>query len=267
MKLGVRKIVNKLGIDFYKYTNTSINPIVLNEKYRKIIEETVFLFEHYHNYKFPLNETRIELLHQLIGTNISEALSILHCLNLSLKNEGDICEFGVAQGSTSTLMANEINSLKGKNLWLFDSFEGLPKPTEKDLLKDDIFNLGSMEAYQGTMACGLNMVSSRLKAIEFSENRTKVVAGFIENTIKYDNLPKKVCFAYVDFDFYEPIKIALEFLLGRMDKGSYIIVDDYDWFSTGAKTAVDEFVNAFSDKVKLTVANKTLGYFAIIEIL
>lgn len=267
MKLGVRKIVNKFGIDFYKYSNTSINPVVLNDKYRKLIEEAIFLFENYQNFKFPENKSRLELLHNLIGTNISEALSILHCLNLSLKNDGDICEFGVAQGSTSALMANEIGSTTNKNLWLFDSFEGLPKPTEKDLLKDDIFNLGSMEAYQGTMACGLNMVSSRLKALQFSENRTKVVAGFIENTIKYENLPKKVCFAYVDFDFYEPIKIALEFLLTRMDKGSYIVVDDYDWFSTGAKTAVDEFVSEFAGKIKLTVANKSLGYFAILEVL
>ena len=36
-------------------------------------------------------------------------------------------------------------------LHLFDSFEGLPMPTERDQLKDDIFALGSMAAYAGAM--------------------------------------------------------------------------------------------------------------------
>ena len=74
---------------------------------------------------------------------------------------GDICEFGVAQGTTSALMSNEIKGLKERNLWLFDSFEGLPMPTEKDQLKDDIFSLGSIEAYKGTMACGIDQVSRK----------------------------------------------------------------------------------------------------------
>jgi hypothetical protein len=267
MKRIVKKILNKAGLGFYSTKGFDVNPVVLKNKYSDLVNETIFLFEQYKQFSFPEVAGRKELLNKLIGTNISEALSILHCLNLSLKNDGDICEFGVAQGSTSALMANEIHERTTKNIWLFDSFEGLPKPTEKDLLKDDIFNLGSMEAYQGTMACGLDMVSARLKAINFPKNRVKVVAGFIEQTINYSNLPEKVCFAYVDFDFYEPIKIALAFLINHMDKGSYIVVDDYDWFSTGAKTAVDEFVNTYNNKVKLEVAPKPLGHFAMIEIL
>lgn len=267
MKTIARKILNKAGLGFYNTKGFEVNPVVLNNKYSDLVNETVYLFEQYKQFTFPEVAGRKELLNKLIGTNISEALSILQCLNLSLKNNGDICEFGVAQGSTSALMANEIHKRTNKNIWLFDSFEGLPKPTEKDLLKDDIFNLGSMEAYQGTMACGLDMVSARLKDINFPKDRVKVVAGFIEQTIHYNNLPEKVCFAYVDFDFYEPIKIALEFLINRMDKGSYIVVDDYDWFSTGAKTAVDEFVAAFGNRVKLEVAPKQLGYFAMLEVL
>ncbi len=77
---------------------------------------------------------------------------VLH-LNRALGLDGDVCEFGVAQGATSALIANEIRGTE-KDLWLFDSFEGLPKPTDHDILIDDIFNLGSIDRYQGTMACG-----------------------------------------------------------------------------------------------------------------
>src|SRR5450432_2735554 len=191
----------------------------------------------------PQSERRAELLAKLEGTHIGEAIYLLNALHSSIGLPGDICQFGVAQGSTSALMANEI-STTDKKLWLFDSFEGLPRPTDKDVLIDDIFNLGSMENYTGTMATKPEEVVCRLKSISFPLSRVQIVPGFIENTIHKAALPKTVCFSYVDFDFYEPIKIALEFLHERMPVGGHIVVDDYGYFSAGAKTAVDEFVAA-----------------------
>lgn len=48
-------------------------------------------------------------------------------------------------------------------------------------------------------------------------------------------LPKKASFVYVDFDFYEPIPIALYYFYGTIGVAAKIIIDDYDWFSTGPK--------------------------------
>jgi hypothetical protein len=261
----LKRVVNAIGLDIIKHNSEITNPTLLHEKYQTLIKETIFLFEKHDGYQLPNNPKRVKLLSKLLGTNISEGLSIISCLNKALSKPGDVCEFGVAQGTTSALMANEINGLKDKNLWLFDSFEGLPMPTEKDQLKDDIFSLGSMEAYIGTMACGLDQVSARLQEISFPKTNTKVIPGFIEQTIHLKNLPEKVCFAYVDFDFYEPILIALNFLHTRMEPGSFVVVDDYDWFSTGAKTAVDEFFDQHKNAYKLTVPDKTLGHFAVLE--
>src|SRR5450755_2563393 len=81
----------------------------------------------------PVPEGRSELLAKLLGTQLSEAVYIINCLHRSLKLPGDVCEFGIAQGATSALLANEIRDTD-KLLWLFDSFEGLPTPTEKDSL-------------------------------------------------------------------------------------------------------------------------------------
>jgi len=156
-----------------------------------------------------------------------------------------VCEFGVAQGATSALIANEIRN-SGKSLWLFDSFKGLPRPGAKDVLIDDIFGLGSIEKYAGAMAHGQNEVLARLKVIDFPLNSVQLVAGFIEDTIRYPGLPAVICFAYVDFDFYEPIKVTLEFLHVRLPSGTHVLVDDYGWFSSGAKAAVDEFVAAYA---------------------
>ena len=214
------------------------------------------------------NDTRPKLLSQLQGTPPSEAYFIIQALAKCESIDGDACEFGVAQGETSALIANEISSFNQKRLHLFDSFEGLPKPSEKDHLKHDIFSLGSMEAYEGTMSCSENMVRSRLAGISFPQHRYLIHRGFIEDVINIDdNLPKQVCFAYVDFDFYNPIKMTLEFLHLRTPTGAIIIVDDYDFFSSGAKTAVDEFINeknSVKESYDFVVPDKCYGHFAIL---
>jgi O-methyltransferase len=214
------------------------------------------------------NRMRAEIAARLLGTPPSEAFFIIEAIAKTNSIEGAVCEFGVAQGETSALIANEIRK-SNKIFHLFDSFEGLPKPTVKDQLKDDIFKLGSMEAYEGTMNCNERLVTQRLKDISFDSERSVIHKGFIEKIIHEDRrLPEKVSFAYIDFDFYEPILITLNFLHEVTPEGGIFIVDDYDFFSTGVKTAVDEFIN---DKNKLKncydieIPDKKLGSFAILS--
>ena len=203
----------------------------------------------------------------MLGTPPSEAYFIIHALAKCKSNSGDVCEFGVAQGETSALIANEIRPGE-KILHLFDSFEGLPKPSEKDQLIDDIFSLGSIEAYKGTMACPEDMVRARLDAISFPLQRVHIHKGFIDKVLTEDsNLPKKISFAYVDFDFYNPIKITLNFIHDVSSAGTIIIVDDYGFFSAGAKTAVDEFLeemNTSETTYDCIVPDSRFGHFAVL---
>ncbi len=60
-----------------------------------------------------------------------------------------------------------------KKLWLFDSFQGLPKPTDKDVLINDISNAGSIEAYEGAMAVPVEEVQKRLSEIRFSSRKSE----------------------------------------------------------------------------------------------
>jgi len=213
------------------------------------------------------NKNRAKLLARLIGTLPSEAYFIVLALAECKDVDGDICEFGVAQGETSALIASEIES-SNKTFHLFDSFEGLPEPTEKDQLIDDIFSLGSMEAYAGKMSCPEKLVRARLKAISFSSDRYVIHKGYFDRVLREDpNLPQKVCFAYLDFDFYEPIKVVLEFLHQASSEGTIIVVDDYGFFSTGVKTAVDEFLEEKNSKsiiYECLVPNTQYGHFAVL---
>ncbi len=214
------------------------------------------------------NANRPRLLARLSGTPPSEAYFLIQALLRTRDIPGDVCEFGVAQGETSALIANEIASSGSKRLHLFDSFEGLPKPSEKDRLKDDLFDLGSIEAYAGTMSFPEAWVRGRLDALGFPASRYEIHKGWIERVLDEDKVvPKSVSFAYVDFDFYEPIRAALRFIHDTASRGAVIIVDDYDFFSTGAKSAVDEFLEetgGHGAAYDIFVPDPRYGHFAVL---
>ena len=213
----------------------------------------------------PKREGREILLNDLIGTTVSEAIYILQWLHQSLRVDGDICEFGVAQGATSRLLAAEILPLADRKLWLFDSFEGLPAPTAEDKLIHDIFKLGSMDRYQGTMASPEGLVLEKLAGIEFPRERTKIKKGWIKDTAKSGELPDKVAFAYLDFDLYEPIKDGLSFIDPLMPVGGGIVVDDYGFFSEGAQLAVDQFVSQTGGRYEFIMPLPFAGHFCLLR--
>jgi hypothetical protein len=213
--------------------------------------------------ELPERERRHDLLARLEGTGTSEALYVIAHLHRSLGIDGDVCEFGVAQGATSALIANELLATE-KHLWLFDSFAGLPKPSAKDVLIHDIFKLGSIARYEGRMAFTQRQVLRRLRAVSFPPSRVTLVPGFIEETVRRADVPRRVCFAYVDFDFYQPIKTALEYLDGVVPPGGLVLVDDYGWFSAGAQAAVDEFVAAHRGRWDVAMPLPFAGHFAVL---
>jgi O-methyltransferase len=212
----------------------------------------------------PRKPGREAYLAELLGTSVSEAIYILESLHAGLKVEGDICEFGVAQGATSKLLASELFD-SDRHLFLFDSFEGLPPPSPEDVLIDDIFQLGSMDRYQGIMTSPESEVREKLSAIDFPAQRTHIMKGWVEETLARDDAPRKVAFAYVDFDFYAPIRTALEFLERVMPVGGRIVVDDYGYFSAGAQKATDDFVASRKDRFALSLPLPFAGKFAVLE--
>lgn len=266
MKKIINEVLSVLGYQIEK-KNTGLPPVdLLFSNFKNLAQTYEKKMNRYEgDVVLSKNDVRIKLLARLRGTPPSEAYFLIKGLARTKELPGDICEFGVAQGETSLLLANEIINSE-KKLHLFDSFQGLPVPSPKDVLKDDIFSLGKIESYKGTMAYSKNHVIERLHSIKFPENRYVIHEGFIENIIiKRTNFPHSVSFAYVDFDFYEPIKIVLQFLDEVTSSGAIIIVDDYNFFSEGVKTAVDEFMMLHQESYLFSIPDQEFGYFAIIE--
>jgi O-methyltransferase len=106
---------------------------------------------------------------------------------------------------------------------------------------------------------------ARMTEIGIDSSAFRVMRGLFDSTVTDDRLPERICFAYVDFDFYAPIKTALEKLSPRLNPGGIIVVDDYGFFSKGAQTAVDEFVAVNSNLFQLEVPDYCADHFAILH--
>lgn len=208
-------------------------------------------------------DNRIDLIIDNLNLSL-QPFFLINFLKQTINVPGDVCEFGCAHGASTALFANEILETE-KHLWIYDSFEGLPKPTDKDILIDDIANLGSIDKYQGEMAHPKEQVLTKLSKVGFPVSRTHVIPGFIEQTSKTGSFPERISFAYIDFDFYEPIKIGLELIKSRIHKDGIIMVDDYGYFSAGAKTAVDEFIAEQNGKFVLEPIPKWGGKCIVVR--
>ncbi|MBI5817789.1 MAG: class I SAM-dependent methyltransferase [Verrucomicrobia bacterium] len=242
MKSLIKRVVRRLGYDLVAHEHFNVVPkgyvddnfVRLTSRYGALLKSTFIP-------SLPeLDSTRCRLLARLEGVPLEQVLFIMNQLHASLALAGDVCEFGVASGATSAVLANLLLPTQ-KNLWLFDSFQGLPAPTAKDKLKNDIFGLGDMSKYQGQMSYPEASVRARLGEVGFPPDRCRIIPGFIEQVVKSQALPETVCFAFVDMDFYEPVKTVLDCLHKTIVPDGIVIVHDYDFFSTGAKTACDEF--------------------------
>lgn len=227
------------------------------------------IITHYLSEIIDQDQKKIEafknLLKNLLGTSLVEGLKIIDCLNKTKNINGDICEFGVAQGRTSKLIAYFIKD-SNKKLFLIDSFQGLPKPTDKDLLKDDIFSLGDINKYEGKMSNPEAKVLNELRDIKFNKDRLIVNKGFFNHkSVDEMKLPTSVSFAYLDFDFYQPTLDGLNYLNKVLNVGGMIIVDDYDFFSTGVKTSVEEWFKINSKSYSKDIVKTKSASFVILE--
>ena len=105
-----------------------------------------------------------------------------------------------------------------------------------------------------------------MQSINFSNDKLIVNKGFFNaESMTKMKLPNTVSFAYLDFDFYQPTLDGLNYLNNVLSLGGIIIVDDYDFFSTGVKTSVEEWFKVNSKSYTKKIIKTKSASFAILE--
>jgi O-methyltransferase len=157
---------------------------------------------------------------------------------------GDIVECGVWKGGS---MIAAIETLKhlgrpDRQLWLYDTFEGMPPPGEEDVQYDGITaeaRLAAAPASSMRFGATLEEVRSAISATGYPDRLIRCVQGMVEQTLP-QQAPSSVAVLRLDTDWYASTRAELEVLYPRLVSGGVLIVDDYGHWR-GCRKAVDEY--------------------------
>jgi O-methyltransferase len=171
--------------------------------------------------------------------------------------EGDIVECGVWKGGSMMAIAETL--LNGgdtsRELYLFDTFEGMPPPTEDDV---DIVGVTAESLLDGSDKEGkesvwcratLDVVKKALDSTGYPAEKIHFIKGMVEQTIP-NFAPDKIALLRLDTDWYESTKHEMEHLFPCLSKGGVLIIDDYGHWQ-GARKAVDEYLEKNDVKILL----------------
>lgn len=161
---------------------------------------------------------------------------------------GDIVECGVWRGGSSLLVAlmMKARNISDRKLYLYDTFQGMPTPTEFDVDKRGNTGFEMMEQYGddiGWCYALLDDVKAAFSAHNFDFEILFVQGDVVETlaTIK----PETISILRLDTDWYESTAAELEQLYPQLSKGGVLIIDDYGSWE-GSRKATDDYFNKVS---------------------
>jgi O-methyltransferase len=146
---------------------------------------------------------------------------------------GAIVECGVWRGGSMMATARTLLEVEGakRELYLFDTFEGMSPPTEadRDLQGNSAAELlehSSPDEDEVWCYAGLSDVRANLESTGYPAADLHFIEGPVEDTIP-DNAPSEVALLRLDTDWYESTKHELTHLYPRLMPGGVLIIDDY----------------------------------------
>lgn len=161
---------------------------------------------------------------------------------------GDIAECGVWRGGSMMAVALALMSRGdcSRHLYLYDTFEGMSEPTERDrslsgesaelLLRRDPAGTGTW------CYASLEAVHSNILTTGYPKDKVHFIKGKVEQTLPAA-LPDRLALLRLDTDWYESTKHELIHLFPLLNPRGILIIDDYGHWQ-GARQAADEY---FSD--------------------
>jgi O-methyltransferase len=168
---------------------------------------------------------------------------------------GAFVECGVWKGGSVLSMILTLQQLgvTDRDIYLFDTFEGMTAPTDEDTSR---FSTAALTAWEQAKAAGRKawhgffdpevFDRSRVEELIFGtgypRERIHFVQGRVEDTIP-ENAPQKIALLRLDTDWYESTRHELVHLYPSLEPGGVLIIDDYGHWD-GCRRAVDEYFSS-----------------------
>ena len=182
--------------------------------------------------------------YSLVGASGLEATFDAASNLVHKKLPGAFVECGVARGGCAALMATvAAKDSPVRQMWLFDSFDGLPSPTRKDYSEDQVSTGRHIRplvrgSCRGTKSEVEALLFSRFG---FARDSIHLIQGWFQDTLPLHIEPiGPIALLRIDGDWYESTMCCLEHLYDNVVPGGTVIIDDYG-VCFGCKRAVHEF--------------------------
>jgi len=230
LKSLVHKSVNKTG---YKITKIhDADPIIDSDQtFLRIYQEC--------KSKTMTSKERMYALHESVKYIINNAIP------------GAFVECGVWRGGSSMMIARTLLEMgvSDREIYLFDTFEGMTEPTDSDTKVDDesfsvsgFWNKNQKEEHNDWCYASLSEVQENMVSTNYPKENLVFVKGDVAMTIP-ETIPSSVSLLRLDTDWYESTLHELNHLFPILSNSGVLIIDDYGSWS-GAKKAVDEYFSS-----------------------
>lgn len=186
--------------------------------------------------------------HTMIG--LKRLNNIQFCVEDVLNNniQGDLVETGVWRGGATIFMRAILKAHDDskRNVWVCDSFCGLPKPNINEFPADVGMNL-----YQSNfLAVTLETVQENFRRYDLLDSQVHFLKGWFKDTLPGAPITS-ISVLRLDGDLYESTWQALTYLYPKLSVGGYVIIDDY--MIVSCQQAVNDFrkLNNITDSITM----------------
>lgn len=169
---------------------------------------------------------------------------------------GDVVECGVWRGGSMHAVARALDAAgdHDRDLFLYDTFEGMTEPTEKDVRYDGRLASAALENQDRERSlvwayASLEDVQAGFDEVPYPKHRIHFVKGPVEETIPGE-LPNRISILRLDTDWYESTAHELKHMYDRLVPGGVLMLDDYGWWQ-GSRQATDEFLERTGEPLLL----------------
>jgi cephalosporin hydroxylase len=168
---------------------------------------------------------------------------------------GALVDCGTWNGGSTALLAAGAPS---REVWAFDSFEGLPARTETDagrpIMKADA------DLYIGECHGSEELLRAAVERF-VSPDQLHVRAGWFDDTLpQHAGAIGRIAVLHCDADWYDSVLVTLETLYPHVSPGGWIVIDDYGAVP-GAGKATREFRARVHDSAELVKVDQTGRYW------
>lgn len=157
---------------------------------------------------------------------------------------GDLMETGVWRGGAVILMRAilKAHGVTNRCVWAADSFEGLPPPDAAKYPHDAGWTFNRFKE----LAVSLEEVQHNFRAYGLLDDQVRFLKGWFRDTLPGAPV-QRLAVLRLDGDLYESTIDALNNLYPKLEKGGYVIIDDY-----GDISACRQAVNDYRERHGIT---------------